>query len=531
MIIDLLRIDEDLHVESADVCVVGGGTAGLPLSEALVRHSLKVVVLEYGSTKGNASIQDRPPWSTPAESESPEGWIKAIGGTSRIWGGRLIGLNADELQPRPCVGLPGWPMDLAELDAHTGTVERLFKIPPNTFAKSADWVYDAFTRPLAAESAVLPKFPVIVDRHQRDVSRLLRSGKAQPTIYANASVCDFSLDRAAAKLVSVEAKSIKGNRIKVFAAHFVFAGGAIETTRLLLWLNRRGDSRIYLPAQNLGRNLQDHINYPSGLVGHYRPRLLSALLGLRSHQGARRTVHFTLSPAMQRARSLPNAYLNFQISHRDLRKVERIRSAAIASGQSGIGKAVAAFAKSPKDVAFAATLAAWYLSKTSGYRPTGVDIVAQIAMEQLPSWSNAISLSDKLDRHGVPLADVAWEPSNADENNARTAQSIFETFWTQSGLSRGCPVQWQQPRTRSGEGRVASLFHPCGSIAMGTDRATTIVGPDLACHAVPNLSVLSTAVLPSAGSGNPTMPLLQLAYRLANTIVEKTNRGCAAVSA
>lgn len=517
MIVDLLKVVDDRRDVDADICVIGAGTAGLPLSQELARRSFNVVVLECGGLDGNSGLLDRRHQADPLEPTGPNGWIKAVGGSSRIWGGRLIGLSPDELQARPYMGLPAWPVPLAELDAHTGAVEALFQIPHGTFATSADWVCKRYSRHLPAASPVIARYPVIVDRRRRDVSQLLHSSNSQPTVYANASVCDFSVDRSTARLASIEARSAKGNSINVSARHFVIASGAIESTKLLLWLNRRENGNIFKPAQNLGRYLQDHIGYPSGLVGIYQPELLSALLGLRSRDRARRAAHFNLSPTIQRTRSLPNAYLNFQISPRDMGQIARIRNAAIASSHGGIGGAAAALAKSPHDLALAAMLAAWYLSKTRCYLPPRVDVIAQIALEQMPSAANGITLSDRLDRHGMPGADVAWEPSDIDDDNARRIQPIFEAFWTQSGLSHSCPVQWHPP-TQNGRRPATSLFHPCACIAMGTDPATTIVDPDLNCHDVPNLSVLSTAVLPSAGSGNPTMPLLQLAYRLAGAI-------------
>lgn len=51
---------------------------------------------------------------------------------------------------------------------------------------------------------------------------------------------------------------------------------------------------------------------------------------------------------------------------------------------------------------------------------------------------------------------------------------------------------------------------------------TSIVDTELTCHAVPNLSVLSTAVFPRAGSGNPTLTLLKLGFRLAEHIRRQT---------
>ena len=51
---------------------------------------------------------------------------------------------------------------------------------------------------------------------------------------------------------------------------------------------------------------------------------------------------------------------------------------------------------------------------------------------------------------------------------------------------------------------------------MGTDRATAVVDADCRTFDVPNLHVVSTAVLPTSGQANPTLTAVQLGLRLAD---------------
>ena len=49
------------------------------------------------------------------------------------------------------------------------------------------------------------------------------------------------------------------------------------------------------------------------------------------------------------------------------------------------------------------------------------------------------------------------------------------------------------------------------------ERFSTLT-PRLACHAVPNVFVASAAVFPSSGSANPTLTIMQIAFRAAESV-------------
>lgn len=54
---------------------------------------------------------------------------------------------------------------------------------------------------------------------------------------------------------------------------------------------------------------------------------------------------------------------------------------------------------------------------------------------------------------------------------------------------------------------------------MGLDPRASVVNPRLACHAVTNIFVASAAVFPSSGSANPTLAIMQIACRAAESVM------------
>ena len=65
--------------------------------------------------------------------------------------------------------------------------------------------------------------------------------------------------------------------------------------------------------------------------------------------------------------------------------------------------------------------------------------------------------------------------------------------------------------------RSYDAYHPVGTTRLGTD-SSSVVTPNLRVVGFSNLSLISTSVLPSAGSANPTFSILCLARGFANSL-------------
>ena len=85
----------------------------------------------------------------------------------------------------------------------------------------------------------------------------------------------------------VIARSPDGGALRIEARHFVFTAGAIETTRLLLLLDKQNQNVLSRHGSHLGRNFYDHL---SVLVARLQPldkSALNRLDGLSLHEGRR----------------------------------------------------------------------------------------------------------------------------------------------------------------------------------------------------------------------------------------------------
>jgi choline dehydrogenase len=67
---------------------------------------------------------------------------------------------------------------------------------------------------------------------------------------------------------------------------------------------------------------------------------------------------------------------------------------------------------------------------------------------------------------------------------------------------------------------AGSIYHLCGSCAMGPDPATAVVSNRLKVHGIDNLRVVDASIFPNVTSGNINAPTMMVAEKGAAMILE-----------
>jgi len=117
MILDANNLPEE-HALQADVCIVGAGAAGISMALQFLGTTTEVLLLESGALEAEAgtqalyagSVVDQRLHSPPQHYRQ-----RRFGGTSTIWGGRCMPLDAIDFEARDYVPHSGWPFARAEL--------------------------------------------------------------------------------------------------------------------------------------------------------------------------------------------------------------------------------------------------------------------------------------------------------------------------------------------------------------------------------------------------------------------------------
>ena len=510
---DLAKAQADHFDASATVCIIGAGMAGLTLAHGLALKGVNVLLLESGGERADAeaeslneidNVNNR--WTGATRSR-----CRGIGGTSRLWGGRSIPIATTEAGPRPHLNSDGWPMSLEELSPYTPQVEKLFELDSSSYEADL-FAYEGEADP--DFNIRWAKWPAFAKCNLAATLHTQVIANPGVTIWTNATVTGFDFDAGDGRLTSVTASHQSGSRIKVSARRFVIAAGTVETTRLMLWMQRQPGHGLGRASQ-LGRYFQDHINLRAAKIERHRLRESNELLGYRFVKSTRRSIHLELSPQTQARNRVGSAfaYISMDLEGSALGQAKQI-ARGIQNGNIDANDLIGL----SKHGGLVARSLFWRYIRRRLYVPPSVDLNLEICAEQAPHWDNAITLSDRTDRYGVPLARVTWEPKLDDERTLRVAVDRIKAFWERQGWERYASLAWLPPvSTNAGSLSAASVdyYHPSGTTPMGTDVQRSMVSADLTSHHIANLSVLSASVFPRAGSANPTFTLMRLALRLA----------------
>lgn len=523
---DLVAGSADLPTGAAH-CIVGGGIAGLLLATRLARHHKRVVVLESGGLDFDDEIHDLNGIDDPDGRYGREktGRYRGLGGSSSRWGGRIIPISPDEHGRRDHVAQEGWPFALETLDRYHHELEDLFQIGHDSFEDidaampGATGLLLADVENFRARWAKCPTFArcnilTALGKEIRDSVNL--------TVVLHATVVGFDLDREQGRLRALTARSLSGASVTVRAEEFTIAAGTIESTRLLLALDAANDGRAFAGTDALGRYFQDHLKAEVAVVNRQRPELTNHMLGFRFIKGTRRDLHLELAHSAQVEDGVSSGfvYVSMDLATSGLSIIRSIahglQERRLESGQlrQAIGQ-----------VGLLSTAAYWRLRYRQLYVPRDVPFRLMACVEQLPHPENRIRLSTQADRMGMKLAQFDWKPRAADEQTFRSTVRRLASYWKHSGFDNLCPLDWN-PSVLDPAGNISdraeACAHPSGSTRMGTDPASSVVGPNLRCHTIPNLAIASASVFPTAGSANPTFTIMKLAMWLGDSYLGRS---------
>jgi choline dehydrogenase-like flavoprotein len=535
----LSQSDGPAETLSADVCVIGAGMAGLVAARRLAQAGRSIIVLESGGAGDNTAKPSPLNKIDDVNGNYPgavSGRYRGLGGTSQIWGGRLLPLTRSDMGHRDYLSLPPWPFDVAELDPYLKEVEQLFQVDSTPYDEV---VLDAFhTRgPLPhgdADFAI--RIPKWVAFSRCNLGRLLRAEVEQTVnlrVWLDATAVGFELDPVTGRLAAVTARGSDGRRAVVRAAEYLVAAGAIESTRLLLLMDLASGNRAFASCSALGRHFQEHLG---ARVANLAPLTRGANegFGYRFIKGTRRSIHLELTAAAQRGAGVASGFCHEIMSAAENSSTDILRRGlrGLQKGKLQVGAPDLVYLA--RDSANLARGALWRFGRRARlhYWPRDMRHTMNIWIEQLPHPDNHVTLSDQVDEYGVPLARVQWRPTDRDERTFQACVDHLRSYWQRHGLDRHAKLEWV-PVIADRSAPIISvafdLLHPSGSTRMGTDPAESVVDADLRCHHVPNVSVASASTFPTAGSANPTLTILQLALRAADAIAGRLRREVAGV--
>lgn len=190
--------------------------------------------------------------------------------------------------------------------------------------------------------------------------------------------------------------------------------------------------------------------------------------------------------------------------------------------QRGAGLTSDLFLKALRDLPYVAKLGMWRALHHQLLWPRPASYELHVVAEQLPRHANCISLAQKTDVFGLPLAAIDWRILDEDYRTFRVVRRLFDQFWTRHGLQRMGELAWYGDADAKTLGGLSQtdVYHPGGSTRMGIDARSAVLDRDLRVFGISNLWSASTAAFPSGGGANPTLTLILFTLRLGDHLAK-----------
>ena len=510
-----------------DVCVVGGGAAGVALARKLCQSGHDVCLLEAGGMDFEQATQDLCFGEVVGMEyyELEHARLRFFGGTTNIWGGRCVPLDRIDFEKRDWVPHSGWPitlddlepwyriahdsLELGEYDYSFGMWDKLGLEPIEFDRDRVDNLFWRFDR-------MKERF------NSNQVQDLIDAPNASIVLHAN--VVHLQAAENFSGLRHLLTRTLQGQEHRFRAKHFVLACGAIENARLLLLSDDVEKSGVGNAGDQVGRYFMEH---PHGRIAH-----------IATDDPARFWVHFRkrypkagppVAPALvapealQREKGILNSAATFKIQ----------RNPAL--GQ-GLGHRVYMNLKHDLN-ATKSNRRLWHsyrqfrdwlqkyipmpLIKVLS-RSVGMQLYVMARAEQAPNPNSRVKLSHDTDTLGCRRGDLDWQLCDLDKQSVLELARALGGEFERLGLGKLTPSTWLEDGSAAWPVDPTVGNHPIGGYHhMGTTRmsdtsASGVVDANCTVHGYHNLHIAGSSVFTTGGWANPTLTILALCHRLAD---------------
>lgn len=506
-------VDGDIPDEAREpeVVIVGAGAVGLVLGLCLAGSGSRVVLLEAGPAEPEPSYRMRnagPLGDRPFRG-LVEGRMKALGGTTRLWGGQLSEFSRADFE-RALPGGTTWPISFDDIAPHVAKALRF--VAPEFDGAIGDETEHLDFGPFLRCSRHLwlpnPDFARFFASRMRNLDRLIVAPNHEVVRLG------FSSDGRA----HVVAETRSGHSIDLSPSYVVLANGTLEIARLLLRAMTLEENCPFRDNQHVGQGFLDHLHGIAGKIECPDARRLRRLFEIdfsnkyKVSTKIRASDKFVLDGprANCAATVIANGTLR-QYLNETLALVRRIIQDPWSGGASRAMRRVIAMASITGPVAWS------YLAEKRSYNIFGDDILLGLEVEQLPTMRSRAFLDPHCPPTTAPIG-VDWRIDGAEIESVALFCEQVRQFFSRERLG----VVALDERIIAGD---ASFFDDCrdayhhiGGARMSAHSADGVVDADLKVHGTKNLFVLGAATFPSGSFANPTLLAMAFAHRLADRL-------------
>lgn len=523
MIRDFADFDDGATL-AADICIVGGGAAGITIAREFIGTRFSVLMLEGGGLEADEETQklyDSEVVGLP-HAGVREGRARVFGGTTTLWGGQALRLDAFDLQKRSWVPFSGWPISREELEDFYDRADRILQLGPRIpykvlcgeFGLQPPEFDPARLDMECSQWSPKPNFGTTYRQELRSASNIL--------VLLHANATSVITNDSAVEVEKIEFRTLAEKQGTARAYVYVICCGGIETARLLLASDRVEPQGLGNKHDLVGRFFQEHIHIRFGdLLTNGRKRLQDYFESFYRNR-LKYFPFIALSQRVQAEKRLLSVHGSAMFDETQnsgivaLKQLFRMLSRGTKGAPGDLRRFIRDALTSPGDLYRLGYR--FYVEERSGTPRVGPIYIGAQA-EVAPNPDSRITLGDTRDRLGMRRLKLDWRIGELERITLYEYIRIVATEFERLGLGTFDLSQASLLDDSVAWVRMAhDSAHHMGTTRMHESPQQGVVDPDCRVHGVVNLFIGSSAVFPTCAHSNPTLTILALCLRIADRL-------------
>ncbi|MDJ0947538.1 MAG: GMC family oxidoreductase [Alphaproteobacteria bacterium] len=510
---------EDGRTYEADICIIGGGPAGITIARELIGSRASVLLLESGGREYEDEVQalyagrnvGLPYFDLDVTR------LRYFGGSTNHWGNYCGPLREIDFEERSWVPFSGWPITLKDLDPYYRRAQQICALGRYSYGRER-WVELGLDVPAFDPAKVLPNVRQIgpqLNFAEAYGPELAAAENIRVLLHAN--VVNIQSNPTATSVAHLDIRTLEGKRGQVTARQFILACGGIENPRLLLASNGVEQNGLGNRQDLVGRFFLEHPKaWRMALLRAKSPLALVQAYTDRFHDGVHNRPRWRLARTAQEDMKCLNGEwgVGTDADRQGGTIAARKMWQNLKRGRwpDDLGEKVWRIASDLDDVGVNA-----YREFMLGEEPIPEfqNVIMWSTSEQAPNPDSRVMLGEQRDALGIPRVQLDWRLTELDKYTKASIAKIAAAELARLGIARAKLEDWLLDPNGSWPD-VAGEHHHMGTTRMSDDPKKGVVQGDCRVHGVDNLYIAGSSVFPTGGTVNPTLTIVALALRLAD---------------
>ena len=507
--------------EVFDLCIIGGGIVGIYVTIEMLKKGFKIVLIDAGPLNPlfSEELGFESEFLSNVYNGATFGRQFGLGGTSEKWGGLLIPHNEYDL--RDDDNHSSWKFIIETINEFENEVLKNLSLK-KSYLDLSNQNKDFMDQNLTFSESFQLKRGIRLNSYLRNFKRILnneiKNKNLKILINAVANKWDIKTNSSNRFVKNLICESFKNKQSKITSKNFLISSGALESCRIMLEIEEECKDKIFPKQNRPGNSLSDHISLPIGRIIKDEKNLLLKYLSPTFLNSSLITYRFV---GKSNQSNFSKGFFHFIFNSKDS-VYELIKDVQNSIQENKFKSLNLKLIPSTLNNIPNITINRFINKKV--YFPPDTEKILKYDISLNKRDIRFIKLSNNKDELGRKKLLLNWKIDQDDISINKQEINYFIEKWNfkASKMPRIEPLSINYSDKLLNE-KSYDAYHPTGTSVIGKNTLFPIA-EDFTVSTFSNLYSISTGLLPSSGTANPTFTVLCLAQRFCNQfrLKEKT---------